>query len=491
VDISADHMVCDLTTFESMAQRFGRVNRYGLRDDTRIDVVYPAEFDEKHPLTSAWQATLSLLDRLRGDASPLSLRSLDRAECEKAFAPAPDIPHATDILFDAWALTSIRGSMPGRPPVEPYLHGIAEWAPPETYVAWRKEVELITDDLLVEHPPDELLDEYPLKPHELLRDRSDRIYKYLQTLAERYSDAPVWLVDERGEVDPLELADLAKRQRKDDINNRTVLLPPGIGNLTSGILGDSGDPAEDVADVLEGPDQRLRIFSDDPEYDAKTAKMRCVRGIELPSNEDSDEPPTWDWFERIPEGGGRPANCDVPWQSHVDKVIDNAERIVQRLNLPDAVRQAVVLAARLHDHGKRCETFQIALGNPDFPHTVLAKSRRRAAVRIGEPYRHEFSSVLEAQDAQAHPEFHELSDDLRDLALHLIAAHHGRARPHFSIEEAVCPGRASEAQELAIETPRRFARLQRKYGRWGLAYLESLLRAADWAASAAEMEAAS
>jgi CRISPR-associated endonuclease/helicase Cas3 len=26
--------------------------------------------------------------------------------------------------------------------------------------------------------------------------------------------------------------------------------------------------------------------------------------------------------------------------------------------------------------------------------------------------------------------------------------------------------------------------LQQKYGRWGLAYLESLLRAADWSASA-------
>jgi len=36
---------------------------------------------------------------------------------------------------------------------------------------------------------------------------------------------------------------------------------------------------------------------------------------------------------------------------------------------------------------------------------------------------------------------------------------------------------------LLAEIPRRFARLQRAHGRWGLAYLESLLRAADYAAS--------
>ena len=31
VNISADHMVCDLSPFDSMAQRLGRVNRFGRR----------------------------------------------------------------------------------------------------------------------------------------------------------------------------------------------------------------------------------------------------------------------------------------------------------------------------------------------------------------------------------------------------------------------------------------------------------------------------
>ena len=43
--------------------------------------------------------------------------------------------------------------------------------------------------------------------------------------------------------------------------------------------------------------------------------------------------------------------------------------------------------------------------------------------------------------------------------------------------------RGKEITADALLTPRRFARLQRKYGRWGLAYLESLVRAADYAAS--------
>ena len=55
----------------------------------------------------------------------------------------------------------------------------------------------------------------------------------------------------------------------------------------------------------------------------------------------------------------------------------------------------------------------------------------------------------------------------------------------FPTDEAFDPEpKGRDVAEVAREVPQRFARLQRKYGRWGLAYLESLLRAADYAASA-------
>src|SRR5262249_53013680 len=159
------------STFDSMAQRLGRVNRFGNREDTCIDVVYPTKFED-NDLDDRRKKTLVLLEQLKGDGSPAALGALDANARVAAFAPPPVILPTSDVLLEAWALTTTRGKLPGRPTVEPYLHGVSGWEPPETQVGWREEVGLVTGGLLDEYKPDDLLEDYPLKPPELLRDNS-------------------------------------------------------------------------------------------------------------------------------------------------------------------------------------------------------------------------------------------------------------------------------------------------------------------------------
>jgi len=517
IDISADHMVCDLSTFESMAQRFGRVNRFGDCDETRIDVVYPREFDKKDKLADARKATLELLQDLEGDASPLNLGKLDPNKRSAAFAPEPTILPATDILFDAWALTSIRQPMPGRPPVEPYLHGIAEWAPPETYVAWREEVEIVTGDLLEQYPPEDLLGDYPLKPHELLRDRTDRVFDQLQKLAEKHPQAPAWIVDATDEIRTFSLSELAnpsatttaaRRPLIKQIQYSTILLPPSAGGLAGGLLDGTSDQADDVADHWLDENRqkrRTRLFSDDRHPDGPS-EMALIRTIDTNPDADEFEPLEleardeeedgtltrrarfWHWYARPrdAEDTTSASTRPVTWDDHTNAVVERTTQIVSALKLPDELKRAIILAAKLHDLGKKREQWQRSIGNPN-PAEWYAKPGKptnapRWQPQYGNSYRHEFGSLL---DTQNEPDFQDLDDNLQDVVLHLVAASHGRGRPHFPADEGFDPNKSqADSDGLTCEVPRRFARLQRRYGRWGLAYLESLLRAADWAASA-------
>jgi CRISPR-associated endonuclease/helicase Cas3 len=491
VNISADHLVCDLSTLESMVQRFGRVNRFGKRTDTEIHVLYPPEsaFDEKEEYDERRKRTLALLQELDGDASPAAIAKLDAARRAAAFAPCPSIVPTSDMLFDAWALTTIRGPLPGRPEVEPYLHGLpTEWQPPETYVAWRQEVEKVTGDLLAEFAPTDLLSEYPLKPHELLRDRFDRVHKELCQIARRWS-GDVWLLGDDGQVAVIPLQELTSKEGKDLLRWKTIILPPAAGGLsTVGMLdGTAMPPAEslDVADQLylanekgELVRQRKRIWNEN--WDEETDSMHEVVTIPFPTSTDDEdtEENVWRWL-RLANEGDRNTQKPVRWEVHVGDVEREAKRIVDALLLSDELRNAVVQAARYHDHGKRRALFQQLLGNTNFS-VPMAKSGKKGN-RLPEKYRHEFGSLLDIEQELASLNLGEH----QDLVLHLIAAHHGYARPHFPWEEAFDPERSqADAERVAAEVPRRFARLQRKYGRWGLAYLESLLRAADWAASA-------
>jgi CRISPR-associated endonuclease/helicase Cas3 len=508
VDISADHLVSDLTPFDSMAQRFGRVNRYGDLQDTRIDVVYPTTFGKKDSVDKVdqrRQKTLELLQRLRGDASPRALGALDPGERVEAFTPTPKTLLATDILLDAWALTTIapplvRTSLPGRPPVEPYLHGISDWQPPETYVAWREEVGVFNDDLRHRYGLgylEDLLEDYPLKSHEVLRDRSDRVFTHLAALADRRPEDNVWILDSLGKVEVLSLRQLADKDDKDRIAGQTVLLSPTSGGLgQDGLIDGSSDWANDVADDIwdaHGKQRRARVWDSDEEATKKTAGMRRIRAPidafpDAGDDAELGETPAqryWSWYERpaVAEGdGSRTAEEPIDWESHVRDVERLLNRILQSLLLvSDECKVALTLAARFHDLGKRREVWQRSIGNPN--PIWLAKSGKGMKPRdICPDYRHELGSLV---DIPNESDFQRLPDDLKPLVLHLIAAHHGRGRPHFPPRESFDPEpKGCNPAAIAAEVPQRFARLQREWGRWGLAYLESLLRAADWAASA-------
>jgi CRISPR-associated endonuclease/helicase Cas3 len=505
VNVSADHLICDLSTFESMAQRLGRVNRFGLRDDTQIHVVHPTEFEEKAPDPQR-RKTLALLEQLNGNASPDALSNLGRAARAEAFAPLPTILPTSDILFDAWSMTSIHDRMPGRPSVEPYLHGIRDYEPPETQVAWREEVGVITGELLVEYPPEEMLEAYPLKPHELLGDRTDRVWNELKALAKRQPDKPIWIMDEQGKVEPplriTELTNWDKKQAESQLGGRTVLLPDDIGGLTEqGMFKGDFPPLakkeeppaaidDDVADNwsdVDGPLRRRKRIKPGDDDKAPAGMKQVYRiGFTDPNDEEDKIIEEWLWFERInqADADARSRRSSYDLDTHLSDGKEAVTRFVLGLSLDADLREAIILAASCHDLGKDRPRWQRVIGNDNYPADKWAKSGKRRGRIERSAYRHEFGSMLDIQNLEKYPAFKALSADSRELVLHLIAAHHGRARPHFTIEECLDENYRDEATtQQSINALRRFARLQRKFGRWGLAYLESLVRAADYAAS--------
>ena len=193
----------------------------------------------------------------------------------------------------------------------------------------------------------------------------------------------------------------------------------------------------------------------------------------------------------------------VRLRTHLPGVEDFARGHAVGFGLPEDLADAVARAGLLHDVGKADPRFQSLLkGTRWVGGELLAKSaeiamtpaaRRRARENCGYPdgWRHELLSVRMAETA---PGLLPSEPELRDLVLHLVASHHGHCRPfapvvidrnpavaEFSIDghemRWSCP---TGMERLDSGVADRFWRLTRRYGWWGLAWLEALLRLADW-----------
>ena len=176
-------------------------------------------------------------------------------------------------------------------------------------------------------------------------------------------------------------------------------------------------------------------------------------------------------------GGGRV----VTLRDHLDGVGKVAKEFAEKSGLQGADASAIMTAARLHDIGKGEKTMQAALycttregleGREVIAKSATRSKRRREECKClaGMPdgYRHEWFSARRAMGMK------EVQDgaDGGDLALWLIGTHHGHGRPIFPAgtwTEGVDPWWCSLAE-----------RVYRKHGPWKLAYMEAVLRLADW-----------
>lgn len=169
---------------------------------------------------------------------------------------------------------------------------------------------------------------------------------------------------------------------------------------------------------------------------------------------------------------------EVALEIHNADVEDYARRLSEKLCLDADLIEALAIAGKWHDAGKNRAGWQKAIGNFDSSKPLAKSGKNRFIHSYSKGYRHEFGSIIEAEasdEVKNHPH--------RDLILHLIAAHHGWARPHFP-ERAFDPNQTKPfSRRKANEAMKRFAKLQNEYGWWQLAYLEAILKAADAMAS--------
>jgi CRISPR-associated endonuclease/helicase Cas3 len=243
----------------------------------------------------------------------------------------------------------------------------------------------------------------------------------------------------------------------------------------SGMLDGNSEFASDESESVD----RMRCVTADP-LNAVPNDLHEVYSLTIPIDDDDGDAKTIRWYARR-NSGEVASRKPVEWGVHVADVEARLKKILDNLSLGDTLNRCLILAARYHDHGKRRTVFQSILGNKNYPEQCWAKSGKHRGLTIAEKYRHEFGSLHDLPTATEL----EITEVERELVLHLIASHHGRARPHFPMEEIFDPSSTPDIDvATASSVPQRFGRLQIKYGRWGLAYLESLLRAADWSASA-------
>ncbi|WP_018232244.1 CRISPR-associated helicase/endonuclease Cas3 [Thioalkalivibrio thiocyanodenitrificans] len=446
VDISSKTLVTELAPWASMVQRFGRCNRYGENNQDGARILWLDIEDEADVLPYTHEALATARGKLNGlaSASPQDLPAVEETR------PLTSVPRRKDLLdlFNT----------------DPDLSGfdvdvsdyIRDTGTPGVQVFWRD----FKDD---PNTPD-------------IQGRADR-----------------------RELCPVSIGQAMEfTKRKDTMLWRWDALDEHWTKLAR-------DPRPGMVLLLRAADGG---YDEAIGFDGALKKPPVpVISVETRSPHDAMSE---DWRSQQPK--------PVALPEHLGHVARHAAELCAKVN-ETAHTEVVVIAGRWHDLGKAHAIFQKSMyrckGTID--DELLAKSDCPGPMRHKRPYfRHELASMLAWLDQQD-------GDERADLVAYLIAAHHGKVRMSLRAmptEEAadgvkrfargVWEGDTLPALDFDGEHSRettlkltlmeigegeqgpswteRTLKLLDHHGPFRLAWLETLVRLADWRASAEEQK---
>lgn len=530
IDVDFADLVTELAPASSLAQRFGRVNRLGRRKDSKVVVIEPASGDSVKKDAPPYKAVdlsnaYAWLEVLNGAENPsvnpaaMVKNPPVQSSPERLLYQRPEWPDLLEFSrtdenpydepdLDLWLHDSldaetamggviVRDNLPSNTSAAMEILKTSYFAPSdrETFPANLKILQEILD----------YQDEHGVKPRKFLyRQGEISLWQDADHGAESsQSLAPgdVLLLD-MGSV-PFTNQGIAVTQRE---------LPSKKDELKAVPFLDDAELYVAELYVYEKCADREKHFREylglSPEEAAELLDSQSTDGKKMIASELSTEAEGGQeviaWYAEV-TGKESVEGSDIAQElvlaapvlldDHQNDVAERTRQLAENLGLAPEFSEALELAAKYHDEGKRDLRFQQMLGaDPDAE--ALAKSGHRS---VAEAYRARSRSALprgwrhEQLSALMVAASPEKVGEHRDLVLRIIGCSHGHGRFAFAhdagflLKEGYLP-EETDYEALKEQATRLFnvgywdnlmEQTSRTYGPYATAYLEAVERAAD------------
>ena len=505
-----DAMISQSAPLDCLVQRFGRVDRLGELGVTSGVIVH--KNDKDYIYGDKTQETFEWLKSQYQDSFNISKVKLN----QKYYATPNHLPNVTKSLLDHVLIHTHPVSQVN---IDGFLHGVKLKADSDFQLIYRSE---FTEEMLKEARKDNklVLDwlnmrHFP-KNQEILslpiyclskKDASDNDSlvdveenpKKTSQLCVRYRDGRVIEMSDivpgdlvivpcsYGQYDKFGWNPISDEPVSDvsDFHSNIVRIHPNWApgfKLANYICKDTGQP--DVNQIVSDLDNNLI-----PDW--LSARSKWAKHIQRYVYQLSKS-----FYEITPDGEGiyfhltseKKKQKQQNLIEHNAIVGHNAQEFAQRLGLSQELIDILEFSGKCHDLGKADPRFQEQLYYPKpLTKTLLAKSK---GYRHDSPKNYPLGWRHELQSLQIIME-NDLGAGLTDIPLfhHLVASHHGWFRNFIplTLDETFKPFEVNDWKssqpyfDAYQEVDRNnFYTLNEKYGIWGLAFLETILRLADW-----------